>query len=68
MVRAGWIVAVDALAAQRGIDINNHIDTDSIENARTFVVVNAWVDVVDADRVDLVLALAGQFHIAGVSG
>jgi hypothetical protein len=52
MVRSPGFRAVDALAAEWRIDVDDHVDTGGIEDACTLIVVNLWVDVVDADRVD----------------
>jgi len=51
VIRACGVGAVNALATERRIDINDHIDSDGIEDASTLVVVESWVDVVDANGV-----------------
>lgn len=45
------IAAVDGLSAEGSIDVDDHVDTGGIEDASAFVVVEARVDVVDADGV-----------------
>lgn len=52
-VRAARIGAVDALL--RRVDIDDHVDTCGIEDARAKIVVGTRVDIVNTNGVDLVL-------------
>ena len=53
-VRAPWVGPVDALAREWGVDVDDHVDADSVEDTRALVVVDIGVNVVDTDGVDLI--------------
>ena len=53
IVARPWRRAVDALASQGRIDVEDHVDAGRVEDGGAFRVVELGVDVVDADRVDL---------------
>jgi hypothetical protein len=53
VVRSPWLGAVDALAGERRVDIQDHVDTGGIEDGHALGVVEGGVDVVYTDSVHL---------------
>lgn len=54
IVAAFGVRSIEAITFQRRVDVQNHVDSGSVEDRRTFVVVELRREVVDTDSVDLV--------------
>jgi hypothetical protein len=53
VVRAHWVLTVQALAGRGSIDVENHVDAGGVEDGGTVVMVGFRVDVVHTDGIDL---------------
>jgi hypothetical protein len=56
VVGSPWLSAVDALARERRVDIQDHVDTSGIEDGHALGMVEGGVDIVDTDSVHLGLS------------
>ena len=52
MIACPRLVTIDRLARKRPVDVQNHVDSSSVEDGSAIIVVECRVDVVHADRVD----------------
>ena len=48
-VKVAWI---ETLVGQRGVDIQKHVNSDSVEYRHTIIVIESGVEIVHADCVD----------------
>nr|POE71943.1 hypothetical protein CFP56_11819 [Quercus suber] len=61
-VGGGGIVAIDVLAGEGRVDIDQHVDAHVVEDGGAVVVVEGGVEIVDADGVD-----AERLHQGGIA-
>jgi hypothetical protein len=63
VVRFCRFCTVQTFTVQRRVDIHDQIDACSIENGDAFVVIQGWVQVVDANRIYLIIINAMSFRL-----